>query len=33
MVFNRNKLNEYKRQGEYLILQNQIPLKISGIQI
>lgn len=33
MVFNRNKLNEYKRQGEYLILQKEKPLIISGFQI
>ena len=33
MVFNRNRLNEYKRQGEYLILQKKKPLKISGFQI
>ena len=33
MLFNRNKLNEYKRQGEYLILQKEKPLIISGFQI
>ena len=33
MVFNRNRLNEYKRQGEYLIFTKEKPLKISGFQI
>ncbi len=33
MVFNRNKLNEHKRQGEYLILQKKKPLILSGFQI
>lgn len=33
MVFNRNKLNEHKKQGEYLILQKKKPLILSGFQI